>query len=270
MFDRIQRVADRVIPVALRGKLRFRARFTPLLRIFPAYRVWEKRQAELEFWVKVFDQRLREGHFWMHDVESLLDEFGEWPSLQSTEQLDYETLRWMEGRALVFRVLKEARLNDTSFFTGKTVVDIGPGPMGLLEACDARVKIAIEPLAKEFQEYGLLIPSKDTVYLPISAESLPLLDETVDVVIARNSLDHVENPGQVVAEVFRVLVPEGVFILNVDLNHKPTVWEPHSFTVEGIHQLIVGFETLNEYVSADGQRRSLPNLVGVYRKPDRS
>ena len=122
----------RLIPRPLQGKLRLRARLAPILRLSSAYRTWEKRNAELEFWVQVFDARFRESRFWMDDVEELLREAGEWPEGFAVKDFDYSKLRWLEGRALFLRVIKETGLNDRAFFSGKRVVDIGPGPMGSL------------------------------------------------------------------------------------------------------------------------------------------
>lgn len=94
-----------LIPGPLQGKLRIRARLSPILRLSSSYRTWEKRNAELEFWTLVFDARFHESRFWMDDVEDLLREYGEWPESVAIKDLDYSRLRWLEGRALYLRVL---------------------------------------------------------------------------------------------------------------------------------------------------------------------
>ena len=93
----------------------------------------------------------------------------------------YEGRRWQEARAQVQRVLREAGIDDPGFFTGRVLLEIGPGPVGLPEASGAKLAFAPEPLAPRLDAAG----------------------ESVDVVVARNCLDHVANPEAVTAEVAR-------------------------------------------------------------------
>ena len=52
----------------------------------------------------------------------------------------------------------------------------------------------------------------------------------MDVVVARNSLDHVDDPRAVLREAQRILCSAGTLILNFDVGHAPTVTEPHALT----------------------------------------
>jgi SAM-dependent methyltransferase len=124
-------------------------------------------------------------------------------------------------------VLREANIEDPSFFDGKAVVDIGPGPVGFPDACPARVSIGVEPLAQRFADAGLLLRSH-AVYLAARAEAVPLVSGTIDVIVARNSLDHVDDPVAAIAEARRLLRPGGTLILNFDVDHTPTNTEPHA------------------------------------------
>jgi ubiquinone/menaquinone biosynthesis C-methylase UbiE len=78
----------------------------------------------------------------------------------------------------------------------------------------------------------------DAVYLATGAEAIPLLDESVDVVVARNCLDHVVDPVAVIAEVVRLLRPGGVLILNVDVDGVATAEEPHAFTADEVRRVV--------------------------------
>jgi ubiquinone/menaquinone biosynthesis C-methylase UbiE len=69
------------------------------------------------------------------------------------------------------------------------------------------------------------------LYLNTGAEHLPLVSGSVDVVLARNSLDHVDDPVQALAEAQRILRPGGTFILLFDVDHAPTATEPHSLVL---------------------------------------
>jgi SAM-dependent methyltransferase len=195
---------------------------------------------ELRFWLDNWDAHLRRGGaLFAPDGLQLLGE--------TEVAADYEGRRRQEARAQVLRVLREAGIDDEQYFAGKVVLEIGPGAVGFPEACGARVALAVEPLAPRLAEHGLLLDG-DAVYLPVGAEAIPLLDSSVDVVVARNSLDHVADPAAVCAEVARILRPGGTFILNVDIDHAPTATEPHGFTLEDVRALVAGFEVERELV----------------------
>jgi SAM-dependent methyltransferase len=214
--------------------------------------------AELAWWLEEWDPVIRDGGFHPGDVLEFL------PGEEPAET--YDGRRWQIARAEVRRVLAEAQIDDLDFFYGETVVDVGPGPLGFPDACPAAVSIGVEPLAESFDRRDLLLRS-DAIYLPVRAESLPLLTGSVDVVLARNSLDHVDDPAAVVAEVERVLRPGGTLILGVDLDHPATVTEPHTFDLDGVHQLLTGLEIERERVlqrSHGGEGRS---VVVVAEKP---
>jgi ubiquinone/menaquinone biosynthesis C-methylase UbiE len=48
---------------------------------------------------------------------------------------------------------------------------------------------------------------------------VPLVSSTIDVIVARNSLDHVDDPRAAIAEARRLLRPGGTLILNFDVEH---------------------------------------------------
>jgi len=195
---------------------------------------------ELRFWVENWDAHLRRGGaLFAPDGLELLGEADVAP--------DYDGRRRQEARAQVLRVLREAGIDDDDYFAGKVVLEIGPGAVGFPEACGARVALAVEPLAPRLAEAGLLIEG-DAVYLAVGAEAIPVLDGSVDVVVARNSLDHVVDPAAVCAEVRRILRPGGTFILNVDIDHAPTPTEPHAFTLDDVRALVEDFDVERETV----------------------
>jgi len=214
----------------LRARLRLRQRLRD-----PVDR---KHDAELRWWLEHWAPVVRAGGFHPGDALAFLD--GEQAAAT------YEGRRRQQARAEVRRVLEEAAIEDDGFFAGKVVLDIGPGPLGFPDACPARVAIGLDPLAERFSEHGLLLEGSDAVYLTGGAESIPLVSGSVDVVVARNSLDHVDDPPAVLREVQRVLRPGGTLILNFDVGHAPTATEPHTLTAAAVRGALDGMTVVRE------------------------
>ena len=82
-----------------------------------------------------------------------------------------------------------------------------------VDASDAMLRIAHD----KANDLGL-----DVRLLHASAESLPLDNESFDVVLCLNALEFVEDQAATVAEMFRVLKPEGTLVVAV-LNRR-SVW----------------------------------------------
>jgi SAM-dependent methyltransferase len=126
---------------------------------------------------------------------------------------------------------------DASWLERKTVVSIGCGCTGDLAAFPAGVKIAIDPLLYIYQQLGMLVEDEAgsrTVYLSLAAESLPLLDNCADLVICRNALDHMPDPGVAVKEIWRILNHGGALFVSVDIGGEPTPDEPTVFSGESL------------------------------------
>lgn len=204
-------------------------------------------EQELQWWINTWDPVLRNGQYWNRDIPALLN-------VDPEAEIFYEERRWLEARAQVVRILKEAEITDPDFFKNKIVMSIGPGPVGFPEACKAKITIGVDPLANAFRQHGLLLPDSDVVYLNTGAEKIPLVDDFVDVAVSRNNLDHVELPQQVVDEIWRVLKPDGHFILNVDVEHESRPLEPHSFSITDVDMMLSRFrvETKKVYQKSHG------------------
>lgn len=115
------------------------------------------------------------------------------------------------------------------FFTGKRILDVGCGPRGSLEWADmVKERIGCDPLANQ---YAILGADKHKMrYVAAPSESIPFANDYFDIVSSFNSLDHVENLYQSIAEIIRVIKPGGIFLLLTDVNHTPTPCEPIEFS----------------------------------------
>jgi SAM-dependent methyltransferase len=213
-----------------RARLRFRHRFRDPVAI--------KLDAQLHWWLEQWEPVVRAGGFNPGDALAFLD--GE--AIAPT----YIGRRWQQARSEVRRVLKEAQIGHAGFFEGKVVVDIGPGLLGFPDACPARVSIGVDPLAERFAQHGLLLPDSPAVYLSTGAERIPLLSGAADVVLARNSLDYVDDPEAVLHEAGRILAPNGTLILLFDVGHAATPAGPNELTLERVRSALRGLVVTRE------------------------
>lgn len=152
----------------------------------------------------------------------------------------YDAERLAYSRLLLEEVLGALR-QGSKWLKDKTVVSIGCGCTGDLAAFPAAVKIAIDPLLYVYQQLGMLLGDEvgtRTVYLSVSAEELPLLDDFADVVICRNALDHMPSPRIALQEMSRILRTDGRLFVSVDTGGEPTPDEPSVFSMESLRALL--------------------------------
>jgi SAM-dependent methyltransferase len=130
---------------------------------------------------------------------------------------------------------------DARWLERRTVVSVGCGCTGDLAAFPASVKVAIDPLLYVYQQLGMLVPDEEgsrTLYLPVGAESLPLVDGWADLVICRNALDHMPDPRVGLNEMWRILTDDGALFVSVDIGGEPTPDEPTVFSTDSLGALL--------------------------------
>lgn len=126
---------------------------------------------------------------------------------------------------------------DRSFYEGKTILDIGCGPRGSLEwATMTSRRVGLDPLASQYMRLGA--DRHQMEYLCSPSECIPMEDSECDVVFSFNSLDHVADVEKSMSEVKRVTRPGGLFLLLVEVNHSPTLCEPHELTPTEVIDLL--------------------------------
>ncbi|MFZ4721526.1 MAG: class I SAM-dependent methyltransferase [Phycisphaerales bacterium] len=113
-------------------------------------------------------------------------------------------------------------------YEGKRVLDIGCGPRGSLEWCDGALeRVGLDPLVHSYRRLG--IDRHKMSYVNAPSEKMPFADGYFDIVLSKNSLDHVEDLDRTIHEIKRVTKSGGLFVLMVEVNHKATIAEPHEF-----------------------------------------
>jgi SAM-dependent methyltransferase len=99
------------------------------------------------------------------------------------------------------------------------VLEVGSGAHGLVFFWGEGRAVGVDPLAAE---YLTLFPDFQSRAPTIAAlgEALPFADESFDVVLCDNVVDHAGDPAAIVSELARVLVPSGVLFFTVNVHHR--------------------------------------------------
>ena len=98
------------------------------------------------------------------------------------------------------------------------VIEVGSGAHGLIFYFGSEPGVGVDPLAVS---YGRLFPvwQRSAKTVAACGESLPFADQSFDVVLCDNVVDHAESPKQIVAELARVLARGGLLYFTVNIHH---------------------------------------------------
>jgi ubiquinone/menaquinone biosynthesis C-methylase UbiE len=101
------------------------------------------------------------------------------------------------------------------------ILDVGCGPTCAARLFGPSLKIFMDPLMSSYQKtYSGILPEGQKI--SCTAEGIPLRDNSSDVVLCVNALDHMIDPGRALVEIHRVLKREGIFILGLFI-HPPVI-----------------------------------------------
>lgn len=133
------------------------------------------------------------------------------------------------------------------------ILDVGCGPTCAGALFSVGSKSFLDPLMDSYlKTYPEKLPEGEKLCCP--AESIPKEDESFDVVISVNALDHMINPVEVLSEIRRVLKKNGTFLLGIFLHPAPIAFlrrfienclpflredaHPYSYTLASIRELL--------------------------------
>jgi SAM-dependent methyltransferase len=154
-------------------------------------------------------ERIQHDHelnYWVHEYPTQVPA-GKTPAEYHAERA------WVINR----RMFKS--LEGTNLFENKIVLDVGCGPYGSVDFSGARTVVGVDPLGPSYRRHCEITPG--LIILSADAERLPLLDDSFDVVISINALDHFHHPYDALEEMWRVCRPGGRFLLATDIEGTP-------------------------------------------------
>lgn len=139
------------------------------------------------------------------------------------QQKKAQHLRGREEEVIVAMQRSSRRVRETLERFGKIsddarVIEVGSGAHGLIFCFGARLGVGIDPLAVSYRN---LFPRWQTQAATIAAagEQLPFHDQSFDVVLCDNVVDHAESPARIVGELARILKPGGLLYFTVNVHH---------------------------------------------------
>jgi SAM-dependent methyltransferase len=143
-------------------------------------------------------------------------------------QLDYQQAkaRFVRGREQEIIAAKLARASEIRrklesvrpIGADARVLEVGCGAHGLVFFLGAEGGVGVDPLA---DHYARLFPAWQERARTVAAkgEQLPFEDDSFDVVLCDNVVDHAQSPRRIVEEIERVLAPGGILYFEVNVHH---------------------------------------------------
>jgi SAM-dependent methyltransferase len=99
------------------------------------------------------------------------------------------------------------------------VVEVGSGAHGLIFYFGAEHGVGVDPLAVSYRSLFSRWQGRAQTIAAVG-ESLPFADESFDVVLCDNVVDHAESPRKIARELARILVLDGLLYFTVNIHHQ--------------------------------------------------
>ena len=150
----------------------------------------------------------------------------------------------------------------------KVLVDVGSGPEGILHVLEAKRKVAIDPLMKQFREMGYPVNSGDVETYCMPGEDLDVLDFLADVAFCLNALDHAKDPGRVLDHIHNLLVPGGKLLLVVDMREVKDLDVYHKLSLDhrSLRNELSGYSDVDQWIVPHQKPNPVRQFVAVCTK----
>ena len=155
----------------------------------------------------------------MRVIKSALIE--RWKKAQDSEEKCYRTRSRYESTEIWNKYLYENFSLDFDFFRNKNILEVGGGGYGMIHFIDhAGYKVGIDPLCYRYRDVYATRDDGTNVVTGIG-ECLPFNDDSFDVLLCINIIDHGMDPNDIVRELERVLKPCGTLLFMVNTFNLP-------------------------------------------------
>lgn len=177
----------------------------------------------------------------------------------------------------------------SDFFRGdKAVLEIGSGPLGFFAGIDRMNKadlpadlVISDSLMDFYQHFAIasLFPA-NAILLRSPGEDMPFPNNSFDIIVTNNTIDHVQDCRLLLSEIMRLLKPNGTLLFSshviadplnvlrpilgiVDKNH------PHHFSAEGMRRLFdaSGFSLDVRAIVPLCREEAIPAEINTLRRP---
>lgn len=184
----------------------------------------EKYAEEIKFWTEELDRYV----IWYRGG---MKEFYGVPAPRECEKISYHADVRMNAletwiNADKWRYCKHLFVEPT-YFSGRNVLEIGPGPLGLSRFFAGARVWGVDPLLDAYDLAGYPTTRHGIVYVESRAENMRIFNNgEFDAAISVNAIDHVDDFAKAISEVERVVRSDGEIRIEVHY-HAPTVTEPN-------------------------------------------
>jgi SAM-dependent methyltransferase len=142
-----------------------------------------------------------------------------WRKQRSNSARSNTPFKWYEERAQ--QVFSQAQ-PFLDGFSNISALEIGPGPIGLINYLRFEERYALDPLENFYGAQPEVIKARDkhVHYSQGTGEDISSLHKTFSFIIMDNVLDHVKDPHRVLKELYKNLGPGGVVFISLNI-YKP-------------------------------------------------
>jgi ubiquinone/menaquinone biosynthesis C-methylase UbiE len=108
------------------------------------------------------------------------------------------------------------------------VVDVGcgSGNLTLHSAEKCRLAIGLDPSKSAVQFCNSINSKANSIFVPAAGDALPFPDESVDVVIFVEVIEHLDEPMKIISEISRILKKGGLAFVTTPNYAFPSLWAP--------------------------------------------
>lgn len=225
----------------------------------------DKQDEELRFW----QQELKNYQDWYDGrISSLygVNSPNSKNKVAVTNKKDSALLTWLNLHQKV-KYLKDLQLSKNSL-KGKTVLDVGAGPMPSGSVFTGATVYCLDPLYGQYISTGFPIHYYQSVhFVNAPSEEIPLPDNFFDAVISVNAIDHVDSFHSTAQEIKRVLKKDGKLAMHVHY-HEATPAEPIEITDKMFmdeYSWVKGLKKVNESTLKTGSTAGDGELYVLWR-----